>query len=112
MRVPENFSEAEIEGFLAKQGYTRLHRKEGKRLEVIQDRVRLVESNRDRITEDVEAALKHGRGLIKIYLRENPGGSEHTGLQFSSEFHCADCDIRYQEPIPNRFSFNSPMGRL
>ena len=37
-------------------------------------------------------------------------GDAQSPLQFSSAFHCASCDIRYQEPIPNRFSFNSPMG--
>ena len=67
VQAPENFSDDEIAGFLAKQGYTRVHQKSGRRLEVIQDRVRLRAPNRSRLTEDIEAALKHGRGLIKVY---------------------------------------------
>ena len=109
VRIPKNFTDEEIAGFLVKQGYTRVHQKVGDRLEVIQDRVRLRESNRGRISEDVEAALKHGRGLIKIYPIDS-SGNPADAIQFSSAFHCARCDIRYQEPVPNRFSFNSPMG--
>jgi excinuclease ABC subunit A len=30
--------------------------------------------------------------------------------KFSSDFHCAECDIHYQEPTPSLFSFNSPLG--
>ena len=58
--IPENFTEAEIKGYLAQQAYTRIHKQEVARLEVIQDRVRLNGENRSRIFEDVEKALKHG----------------------------------------------------
>ncbi len=30
--------------------------------------------------------------------------------RFSSDLHCADCDIHYREPTPSLFSFNSPLG--
>ena len=30
--------------------------------------------------------------------------------RFSSDLHCADCDIHYQDPTPSLFSFNSPIG--
>ena len=30
--------------------------------------------------------------------------------RFSSDLHCADCDIHYAEPTPALFSFNSPLG--
>ena len=62
VRIPENFSEMEVKELLAQQGYTRIHRKKGPLLEVIQDRVRLEGSQRERIVESLEAAVKHGRG--------------------------------------------------
>ena len=31
-------------------------------------------------------------------------------LAFSSRRHCARCDREYREPVPNLFSFNSPIG--
>ncbi len=155
--VPANFTEAEVKGFLAQQGYTRIHKRDGAALEVIQDRVKLNAENRSRIIEDLEKALKHGRGRVTIYpshsedfdrLPLSPGGrgqgergkrsskALHTNLppslipspsrgegdepgacsatsyawRFSSELHCAECDIAYRDPLPNFFSFNSPIG--
>ncbi|MGH8664680.1 MAG: excinuclease ABC subunit UvrA, partial [Burkholderiales bacterium] len=33
-----------------------------------------------------------------------------TVWRFSSDLHCADCDIHYADPVPSRFSFKSPVG--
>jgi excinuclease ABC subunit A len=107
--VPKNFSEEEIKGFLAQQGYTRIHRREGTQLEVIQDRVRLSGENRDRLVEDLEAALKHGQGRVSAHTLDSDGKPKQT-WRFSSGLHCADCDIAYRDPVPNFFSFNSPIG--
>ena len=30
--------------------------------------------------------------------------------KYSSELHCADCDLAYRDPVPSLFSFNSPVG--
>src|SRR6266481_2469993 len=73
--IPDNFTETEIKGYLAQQGYTRIHEHEGARLEVIQDRVRLNAENRARIFEDLEKALKHGRNRVAVYPIE--GGDSH-----------------------------------
>ncbi|HEY8555684.1 MAG TPA: excinuclease ABC subunit UvrA [Burkholderiales bacterium] len=122
--VPENFGEDEVRGYLAQQGYTRIHARDGARLEVVQDRVRLTHDNRSRLVEDLEKALKHGRGRVAVHLLDAGAGSprrEETEAasaprtvektwRFSSELHCADCDIAYRDPIPNFFSFNSPIG--
>ncbi|MFQ5936389.1 MAG: excinuclease ABC subunit UvrA, partial [Acidiferrobacterales bacterium] len=107
--IPKNFSEAEVTAMLAGQGYTRIHRKRGATLEVIQDRVRLAPENRDRLIEDLEAALKHGRGAVSVHPL-NDEGQPTTPWRFSGDLHCAECDIHYRDPIPNLFSFNSPVG--
>ena len=31
-------------------------------------------------------------------------------LPFSDQLECASCRIIYKEPVPNMFSFNSPLG--
>ena len=41
VEVPDNFSEAEVLDLLAKQGYTRVHARRGRVLEIVQDRLRL-----------------------------------------------------------------------
>jgi len=107
--VPDNFTETEVEGFLKKQGYLRIHSRAGATLEVVQDRVRVSTTNRGRIAEDIEAALKYGQGAIRVYPLTRDGEAQ-TGLRFSSEFHCAKCDIHYRLLLANHFSFNSPMG--
>jgi len=109
IEVPDNFSEQEVEGLLAQQGYTRIHQRTGKRLEVIQDRVRLSSERRERLVEALETALKHGHGFVSVYTLDDEG-AVNQAWRFSSDLHCADCDIHYQEPTPNHFSFNSPIG--
>ncbi len=107
--VPHNFSEEEVKALLLKQGYTRIHRRQGAILEVVQDRVRLQAENRSRVIEDLEAALKYGQGGVLVY----PLDEEMQVLaawRFSSDLHCPDCDIHYRDPVPNLFSFNSPIG--
>jgi excinuclease ABC subunit A len=96
VRVPKNFSEAEIRGLLEKQGYRRVT-KSGERLEVVQDRVDA--RQRARVMESLEAALKAGQGRVAV-----------NGERFSSDLHCAECDIHYRDATPNTFSFNSPLG--
>jgi len=107
--VPENFSNEEIRGYLARQGYTRIHRENGALLEVVQDRVRLEPSRRARIAEALERALEHGRGRVIVYALDDDGEAVDA-RRFSSDLHCAECDVHYAEPSPNLFSFNSPVG--
>jgi len=104
VEVPENFSEQEVKDLLARQGYTRVHRKRGEVLEVVQDRLRLSPERRERIVEALESALTVGRGRVSVHPLNGPA------LRFSTDLHCPDCDIHYQDPVPNLFSFNSPIG--
>src|SRR5467141_552182 len=102
--VPKNFSEKEVEALLERQGYTRMHSRSKGRLEVIQDRIRMSSAERARVIEALESALRIGRGRVDIHT-ENGGA-----WRFSSDLHCADCDIHYSEATPAAFSFNSPLG--
>lgn len=109
VNIPDNFGSDEIETWLQRQGYTRLHKQNAKSIEVIQDRTRLSVDNRSRITEALEAAFKHGGGHAKVYpLDENrkPGRTK----KYSSAFSCATCSTSFKQPVPSLFSFNSPMG--
>ncbi|MHB8256013.1 MAG: excinuclease ABC subunit UvrA [Acidiferrobacterales bacterium] len=109
VKIPENFSENEVAGLLAAQGYTRVRRCAPDILEVIQDRILITPENRARLVDDLEAALKAGRGRVSVHPL-GPQGEENDPWRFSSGLHCADCDIEYHNPVPNLFSFNSPIG--
>ena len=118
--VPENFDAAEIEDWLARQGYTRTYRageggaagggkEAGGTISVVQDRLRTDEGNRGRFVEAVEAALRYGQGKVTVHVLgedREPRSSE----TFSTQLACDACAIRYREPLPSAFSFNSPMG--
>jgi len=65
--VPDNFSKSEVEDWLGRQGYTRIHSRRGKKLEVIQDRFKVDDENRSRLTEALEAALRYGHGKVTVY---------------------------------------------
>jgi excinuclease ABC subunit A len=101
--IPKNFTEKEVEDLLQRQGYTRLHSRSKTLIEVIQDRVRVTPEDRARVCEALESALRFGQGKVNIY-------GESQVFRFSSNLHCADCDIHYSEPTPAMFSFNSPLG--
>jgi len=109
VKIPHNFTEDEIVKLLNQQGYTRIHQRHDGLLEVIQDRFKLSEDNRDRLTEAVEASLKHANGRLHVFpLDENKKAGK--AIRFSNHHHCPDCDIEYSEPVPSLFSFNSPIG--
>lgn len=109
IKIPHNFTEDEIVKLLHQQGYTRIHQRHDGLLEVIQDRFKLNEENRDRLTEAVEASLKHANGRLHVFpLDENKKAGK--AIRFSNHHHCPDCDIEYSKPVPSLFSFNSPIG--
>ncbi|MGE8703684.1 MAG: excinuclease ABC subunit UvrA, partial [Achromobacter sp.] len=135
--VPANFTEDEVRGFLEQQGYTRVHAEETavpraaapakgakkakatktakaateerRILHVIQDRFRFAGTERERIMEALDTALRMGAGHIAVYAVDADGGNAHI-WKYSDRLHCADCDIEYTDPLPSSFSFNSPLG--
>ncbi|HYD55758.1 MAG TPA: excinuclease ABC subunit UvrA [Burkholderiales bacterium] len=108
--VPKNFSEKEIEQLLQAQGYTKLHSRSKTLIEVVQDRVRIGSAERQRVIEALEAALRIGRGRVNVYVERSVPDPDLPCFRFSSDLHCAECDIHYAEPTPAAFSFNSPLG--
>jgi excinuclease ABC subunit A len=102
--IPKNFSEQEVQDLLQRQGYTRIHARSPGLLEVVQDRFRLGGVERARVTEALEAALRFGQGKVDVHAESG------EIWRYSSELHCAQCDIHYGEPLPAMFSFNSPIG--
>ncbi|UCC66417.1 MAG: excinuclease ABC subunit UvrA [Deltaproteobacteria bacterium] len=73
-------------------------------LQVVVDRMVFRPEERKRCIDSLEQALHFGEGEIAIHIL---GGET---LRFTSRLHCPYCDVSYRDPIPNLFSFNSPMG--
>ena len=75
-----------------------------KTAEVIVDRIAAQRRNRARLVDSLEQAMRFGRGLVTVHL------PDAAPLKFSQHLHCPDCNITYRDPVPNTFSFNSPLG--
>jgi excinuclease ABC subunit A len=71
---------------------------------VLVDRIVVQAEHRARLVDSLEQALRFGQGLVIIHL---PDGQQ---LKFSQHLHCPECNITYRDPVPNLFSFNSPLG--
>ena len=80
-----------------------LARYERHTIEIVLDRMKLVDGKRGRFAEAVEKALALGDGLVDLVI----GGE---GNLFSSRFGCHECSVTIPELEPRLFSFNSPLG--
>ncbi len=72
--------------------------------DIMADRVVLRANQRQRIVDSLEMALRFGGGRLTVW--RNSG----RRLDFSTRLSCARCDLDYTPPLPNLFSFNSPIG--
>jgi excinuclease ABC subunit A len=61
-------------------------------------------TQRGRLVEAVEQALKLGEGTVIIAVEGRPD------LLLSSHFACTTCGLSFDPPSPQLFSFNSPQG--
>jgi excinuclease ABC subunit A len=79
---------------------------------VIQDRLSADESNRTRLTEAIENALRQGKGVVHFLdARIGEGGKKQPAeLRFASGWICPYDGTEFPEPSPALFSFNNPIG--
>lgn len=75
-------------------------------LTVLLDRLVLHPHQKQRIHDSLEQAFLHGRGRLLLIF---PDAGYRT-QPFSDQLECAACGLVYKEPVPNLFSFNSPLG--
>ena len=71
--------------------------------EIVADRVLLSPDRRQRILDSLEMAARFGNGRLTVH-------TDTDRFDFSATRHCARCDQSYAAPLPNLFSFNSPIG--
>ena len=74
-------------------------------IELVVDRIKVREKDRQRLLQSVRIALKEGKGVL--LLKEESTGKLRF---FSKHLMCPTTGLAYDEPAPNLFSFNSPYG--
>ena len=113
----ETASADEVRKILMQMGFDRLYlkgrvahldewqpRKKEKEIPVLADRVILRSKDRERILDSLELAYRFGGGRLDVWILPD------NRYAFSNQLACANCGIQYNTPLPNLFSFNSPLG--
>jgi excinuclease ABC subunit A len=75
-----------------------------KEVAVVADRLLFRPEEKKRVLDSVELAFRFGGGRLDVWM---PPDGRHA---FSRRLECAACQIAYSAPLPNLFSFNSPIG--
>jgi excinuclease ABC subunit A len=95
-------------------------------IEIVVDRITVRKESRPRIADSVEVALRFGGGVLIVApekgapppapkrqgasSRKAPAQPVSADILYSRHLSCPVCNISYEEPAPNSFSFNSPYG--
>ncbi len=112
VELPANTTAAEVEQWLAASGFSRVHGErvvDGKKvLDVVADRFRASNAESVRIDEAIETALKRGGGRVDVHVQHDDGATDRW--RWSTGLHCPESDLRYADPQPSLFSFNSAYG--
>ena len=118
VELPVSATPEDIEQWLAASGFTRVQaeRAQGqvRVLDVVADRFRFSGAERARVIEAIELGLKRGSGRLTVYALRPAGDDgvepEPELWKFSTGLHCPESDLRYADPLPSMFSFNSAVG--
>jgi len=74
-------------------------------IEIVIDRLKVIQENKKRLISSIKTALKDGNGVMMV-LENNTDNIRY----FSKNLMCPTTGIAYKNPEPNNFSFNSPKG--
>ncbi|MFC5609055.1 excinuclease ABC subunit UvrA [Variovorax soli] len=118
VELPGGTSAEEVEQWLSASGFTRVQAEREvatptgprKLLDVVADRFRMSSAERARVIEAIEVALKRGSGKLTVYALPADESTQPEIWKFSTGLHCPESDIRYADPLPSMFSFNSAVG--
>ncbi|MHC4177122.1 MAG: excinuclease ABC subunit UvrA, partial [Planctomycetota bacterium] len=129
--LKQGFVRARVDGNVIRlSDDLRLDRQMRHDVEVVIDRLTAGAKVRPRLAEAVELALRLGEGNLIVSVeggesrvesgerRVVSGGrqvansplSTHHSLLFSAQYACTHCNLSFEPPSPQLFSFNSPQG--
>ncbi len=104
----EGFARVRVDGIiyeLDEAEKLKLEKFERHDIDLVVDRLVLRESDRARIAESIELALRKGEGLVRIFLPDL--GRDDL---FSEKFACPEGGSVLEDMEPRYFSFNNPYG--
>jgi excinuclease ABC subunit A len=83
-----------------------LNRRQNHDISIVVDRAVIRASDRGRLVDSLETALRLAEGLVEIVRHGSPPATH----LFSERYGCPTCGISLPELEPRHFSFNSPFG--
>ncbi len=111
VELPADTTAEQQEQWLAASGFTRVQGEhvDGTRkiLDVVADRFRVAATEQVRAMEAIELALKRGGGRLTVHVADE---ANPQVWKYSTGLHCPESDLRYADPQPAMFSFNSAYG--
>jgi excinuclease ABC subunit A len=92
-----------------------LNRRQNHDIAVVVDRLVVRASDRSRLNDSIETALKTADGVVEVVRygeeeRRTGGPADRKSVVFSERFACPVCGLSLPELEPRQFSFNSPFG--
>jgi excinuclease ABC subunit A len=91
----------------------KLNRRQNHDVAVVVDRLVVRASDRGRLNDSIETALKVADGVVEVVKHGGEvgkRGSATESVTFSERFACGTCGLSMPELEPRQFSFNSPFG--
>ncbi len=105
----QGFVRVRVDGVIYELGSVpKLDGKTAHSIELVVDRLIITNRVRTRLTDSVELALKHGKGVMMVLTGDEAAGSREA--IYSEKNACVDCGISFDELTARCFSFNSPYG--
>lgn len=83
----------------------KLDRYKNHSIELVVDKLKVDEKDRQRLKDTVGVAMKQGKGIVMIYNVDD----DEVGY-YSKSLMDPATGLSYREPAPHNFSFNSPQG--
>jgi excinuclease ABC subunit A len=100
------FSRVRIDGMVVRlEDVEALEKQKKHNIELVVDRVVIKPTEKPRITDSVETAIREAKGKLVALVE-----GERTGRAYSQDNACPTCGIGFPELSPQSFSFNSPLG--
>src|SRR5712664_2090879 len=87
----------------------KLNRRQNHDIAVVVDRLVVRRTDRARLADSTETALKAADGTVEVIQQRAAGGGGKATL-FSERYACPTCGLSLPELEPRQFSFNSPFG--
>lgn len=102
----QGFSKVRIDGVITDlKKDLRVERYKIHDIEVVIDRIKVLEDRQQRMEKSISTAFEIGDGLI--FIQEM---SDEKIYRYSKDLMDVESGISYEDPSPNSFSFNSPYG--